>query len=120
MISQLKGNTGPTLPGEAWVCHKCWSRVLHILGKAIPLSRSHTHHAQEVSKVMVNMRETLEIPIAQAPCLGTYTHGWLVKAMPQKTPFIVANAVVDPWDENEISVNASAVGQPLPYLIKCE
>ena len=68
MIShfELKGNTGPRLPGEAWVRHKCWSRVLHILGKAIPLPRRHTHHAQEVSKVMVNMRETLEIPTVQA------------------------------------------------------
>ena len=31
-------------------------------GKAISLLRRHMHHAQEVSKVMVNMRETLEIP----------------------------------------------------------
>ena len=51
------------------------------------------------------MRETLEIPafseveLHTAQWLGTYAHGWLVKAMPQKTPFIVANAAVDPWDE---------------------
>ena len=42
------------------------------------------HHALEVSEVMVNMRETLEIPAfseeeatAQAPCLGIHAHGWL-------------------------------------------
>ena len=43
------------------------------------------HHAQEVSKVMVNMREILEIPAfseaeatAQAPWLGIHAHGWLL------------------------------------------
>ena len=37
--------------------------------------------------------------------------------MAQKTPFIVANVVVDPWDKDEISVIPLQLVNPLPYSI---
>ena len=58
-----------------------------------------------------------EVELHTTQWLGTYVHGWLVKAMPQKTPFIVANAVGEPWDKGEISVIPLQLVNPLPYSI---
>ena len=103
--------------------------VLHLKGRAIPLLKTSPICVPGANSTSINLRinETIELPamsgmdiIVQAPAFSTREHDWLVEATQQETSFIVANAVVTPWEsENTLDIPVRLVNpSSLPLTIR--
>ena len=103
--------------------------VLHLKGRAIPLLKTSPNCVLNANSTSVNLRinETIELPtmsgidiIVHVPAFSTREQDWLVEATQQETSFIVANAVVTPWEiENTLNIPVRLVNlSPLPITIR--
>ena len=103
--------------------------VLHLKGRAIPLLKTSPNCVLNANSTSINLRinETIELPamsgidiIVHVPAFNTRKQDWLVEATQQETSFIVANAVVTPWEfENTLNIPVRLVNpSPVPVTIR--